>query len=162
MYIEEAFSIFQKKKHVRIPARVSSLFNMNTEDTEKFFTVPTILSKVEVMLWSDKPTLTNIFPDKHTKDLNSSFEKLDRHLGYGAKVAIMSILLLETHARASKDPTTVDQELLPVMFSFLDDCLSSCLQSITRSLAMATSLRRSLFLDQLYWPSQYSREQMEK
>ena len=75
----------------------------------------------------------------------------------------MSILLLDNLARASKDPATVDPELLPVMLSFLDDCLGSGLQSITTSLAMATSLRRSLILDQLYWPSQCSfREQMEK
>ena len=40
----------------------------------------------------DKPTRTNIFPDKPTKDLNSSLEKLDRHLRQGAKVSNMSIV----------------------------------------------------------------------
>ena len=55
----------------------------------------------------------------------------------------------------------MNPQLQPVMFSFLDDCLvGSCLQSITTSSAMATSLRSSLILDQLYWPSQCSREQI--
>ncbi len=138
--IEEAFSIFQKRKHLRIPARESSLFKTNSDDTDRFFTVPTISSTVKDKLRSDKPTGKNIFSDKRTRDLNSSLEKLDRQLRYGAQVPNLSILLSDTLARASEDPATVDPEPLPVMFKFLDDCLGSCLRTIATSSAMTTSL----------------------
>ena len=86
--------------------------------------MPTISSTFKDKLRSDKPTGKNIFPDKRTTDLNSSLEKLDRHLCSWAQVSNLSILLPDTLAWASEDPAT---------------SLQTC---------------RSLILDQLYWPSQ--------
>ena len=45
--IEETFSIFQKKKHMRIPCE-SSLFNRNAEDTEKKFTCQQFHLKLKI------------------------------------------------------------------------------------------------------------------
>ena len=137
------------------------LFKANSDDTSHFFTVPAISSEVKDKLRSELGTRKHIFPDKHTRDLNKSLEKLDRHMRHGAQVSNFSILLSDVLARASEDPSLVDQDRLPVMFKFLDDCLSSCLLEFATGAAITSSLRRSLVLDNLYWPSQGSRERIE-
>lgn len=124
--------------------------------------MPSISSVVKDRLRSGKSAGKSCFPDKHSRDLNSSLEKLDCQLRYGAQVTNFSVLLSDTLARASEDPSLIDPDLLPVMFKFMDDCLGTCVQAFATGSAITTSLRRSLVLDQLYWPSQGSRERMEE
>ena len=125
--------------------------------------MPAISPEVTDKLRSELGTRKHIFPDKHTRDLNKSLEQSDRHMRHGAQVSNFSILLSDVLARASEDPSLVDQDRLPVMFKFLDDCLSSCLREFATCTwaAITSSLRRSLVLDNLYWFSQGSRERVE-
>ena len=88
-------------------------------------------------------------------DGNTADENIQRQTVFPSAVNVSShTLLSDVLARASQDPSLVDQDHLPVMFKFLDDCLSS-------GAAITSSLRRSLVLDKFYWPPQGSRERVE-
>ena len=160
--LEDVFTKVKKKQGLRIPTQETRLFQANTEDTNRFFKVPTISSEVKDKLRSENSSQKRIFPDNRTRDLNASLEKLDRHMRHGVKVTNFSILLSDVLARASEDPSIIDPDLLPVLFKFLDDCLGSCLREFATGSALSAALRRGLVLDNLFWPSHGSRERMEE
>ena len=128
--------------------------------------VPKIATEVKDKLCAEKygPSYSKkfVFPDKCSKELNKMLENADRHLRHGAKVSSFSLLLWDTLARISEDPTSVDPDLLQTMFKLMDDCLiSSCLWEFAVGSAITTSIRRSMILDNMFWPSQGARERME-
>ena len=159
--MDNAFDYVLKKKSA-IPAQELNLFKTNEADSDTYFTVPKIATEVTDKLRAEKygPSYNKkfVFPDKPSKELNKMLENADRHLCHRAKVSSFSLLLSDSLARISEDPTSVDPDLLQTMFKFMDDCLSSCLREFAVGSAITTSIRRFMILDNMFWPPQGARE----
>ena len=161
--IEKALDQVQEKQNVPVTgSRVASLFKANTQDTEKFFTTPTLSSEAKDLLRRENPNLKKQFFDPNTKSLDNKLTSLDRHLRFGAKVTSFSLLLSDALARSCENSSVglVAENTLTQMFSFLDDCLSICLREFSLGFAMTSLLRRALVLDNLFLPSVGARDRM--
>ena len=156
--MDEAFNKVQKKKKSSIPHQESHLFKIKEDDINKYmyFTVPSgVKDKLRREHTGHTFKKKFNFCDKGSLELGKSLENIDRHLRHGGKISSFSLMLSDVHvhvhvlAHSAEEQASIDPNILPVMFKLLDEFSS------------ATSLRRSLVLDNLFWPSKSARERME-
>ena len=104
------------------PQQELNLFKTNHVDCITYFTVPRVAAEVKDRLCAEKYGSSYakefVLPDKRSKDLNKMLEDADCHLRHGVKVSsfLLQVLLSDTLAWISEDPTSVDSDLLQMMF----------------------------------------------
>ena len=159
--IYKALCQVQEKQHLPdTNSRFASAFNTNKDDTDKFFSTPTLCSEAKDLLRREHPNLKKKFFDPSTSALDNKLSAMDRHFRLGAKVSSFTLLLSDALARSYEDPYLVGESTLQEMLKVLNDCLGFCLQEFSLGFAMTSLLRRSLVLDKLFLPSVGSKDRM--